>query len=1270
MAPLPPVESWQLVFDGLPAPARAALVKAVTGLAIGASRSVWTRIRNRLFLSPEARGRRDALATAVASVLRGYPDLSAIDLAGALTRPPFSDLVISIIDEPQRPVAADQVVAAFAASMYDLAPLGIDEVAFVEAIRAEMLDALRLSSELATRTLHTGIRLEQLHAGQERIEAVVQALGPLAAPSSIAGPVDDVDTRFAEAKALYDRGAVRSALRIWERLRDELLQGEGDPSRRAKVLSNIGFALIDLNRPPEALAAFRAALEYAPDSATAFANAAQAAMFAGGEEEAGRLVDRALELDPAHETAWFVRAQMADPPLHVAAIPEGLREKPQMLLARGLSAARHDAGAGLALLRDALRHGRREPQLLLLLAERLYASLFPRRLSDPVPQDLLAELRRLADEAADMLAGTERQAMYARALVLQGTAADLAGAPDHGASYFRLAAELDGESPRARVAAANAQLSIGNAQAAIYLLDAVPVVEQTPVWHALRARALVELDRASELDGHVGAVVDAPPREETGDAAQALGEACLLGGRPELVGRLLPLLHATDWADIAHVFEARVAARAGEADTAVAAYEAALSATAPARRPEIEAEYASFLMRAGKLDNAASHFEAAGADEEHSEATRLYAVCLKKLGRLDELARLLERVATHGRLAPWMLEARADLALVRDDLPGARAALDELMALEPENVYVRLLRAHVANREDDLDAVARLVEPLEAREDLDAYDSVNLALHLVRVGRAGPALRHAYRALRLSPDDAQLQQAAVVGVFFAPRGADQAPPELFARATVEPDTWLKVRAAGGEEREYLILAEGPADVRRNELLASDPRARKFLGRRVGDTVVLREGAVNEQSFVVVELKSAMLHAFHDAMQNFQDRFPEAHGLQSIHVGEGEDFDPSPIIRLLHDHQERREKATALYRERLLPLGVLAVALGQSVRRTLYSFIGSRIPVFTDHPAPERVGATRLAAEAPGVVLTISGLTTLDELGHLDLLPRLFARILLPQSLLDEMNAELAEWEHASARGGFRSASLEGAAITMQEVGVDEVNRVASALRELRDKVIEMSEVVPRVLAGAEPKERELIGASSYDAMLASGPDVVLHADDWGLRQLTSARQAHEGCSTFALLARARAEGLLSDEAFDAARLRLVALGYTLIPLDAPLLYSALVANAFGLSGAARRALEALAEPDRQLAVAVQESVALLRTLALSSVGRIAFGPTGDLVFERLLATREPHVVLQPLTEAIDREFALLPRERADLMERLRRIATARLAGGLLRGDRN
>ena len=398
--------------NALPAPVRAAVISATSKVLGKAAGGVFASLRSRFLPTPEQKARKDALRAAVNAALLGNRELDPLSIATILTREPFTGIVLGVLEHPLNEIDAELVRGAFQETVYDLPSIGIDELAFVRDLQKRFLEALRLGTSETARQLHAGARLEHLAAGQARTEAAVSSL--VAAQATVEPEDQEFATRMGEAKAQYEAGAVTAALHIWERLRDAFANSRASAGLRARVFNNIGAVAMELGRTAEAIEPFRRATEHMPDSSTYLGHLAQAELMAGRVEAARLHAERALALDETNLPAWSVLIQASTTPIPLEAIPESLRRDFQITIARSYAAGRNDSLESLRLLREAHRDGDRNPQLLILLAEKLYAALFPRHPSAHVASETLDEIDALAAEAARSLQGTERTSLLVR----------------------------------------------------------------------------------------------------------------------------------------------------------------------------------------------------------------------------------------------------------------------------------------------------------------------------------------------------------------------------------------------------------------------------------------------------------------------------------------------------------------------------------------------------------------------------------------------------------------------------------------------------------------------------------------------------------------------------------------------------------------------------------------------------------------------------------------------------------------------------------------
>ncbi len=147
----------------------------------------------RLTGSREEQRVRRAFAKAVGLTLAKHSGLHAVAIASDFRRPPLSEQVLRLLEDPNRELVEGEVRSAFAMTPYDLGSIGVDEVELLAEIRESFLRLLR--EDPRTRDLWSALVLEQMQRGVDHLVAdgarvLRRQLGgsPLLAPEVHFGP--------------------------------------------------------------------------------------------------------------------------------------------------------------------------------------------------------------------------------------------------------------------------------------------------------------------------------------------------------------------------------------------------------------------------------------------------------------------------------------------------------------------------------------------------------------------------------------------------------------------------------------------------------------------------------------------------------------------------------------------------------------------------------------------------------------------------------------------------------------------------------------------------------------------------------------------------------------------------------------------------------------------------------------------------------------------------------------------------------------------------
>lgn len=883
-------------------------------------------------------------------------------------------------------------------------------------------------------------------------------------------------------------------------------------------------------------------------------------------------------------------------------------------------------------------------------------------MSDPSRMSETAkEAVRLATEVIERLQGTEQHELLARAFVARANAV-APTEPTAALEDFDRAAQLTPDFMPARYGTAQILYRVGDAAAALHHVDRIRQEDRIPPVRALRARLLFALERPAEAATELRLAIEAAVGfDEREWLLLDLLETALEANQVQAAEEIAEKLDSpASREDLAQLMRARLSSLRGDIEAAHEHYARALDAAGRDVLDELNIEFGMFLLRQGESVAAAELLEAGNAAEHSDRSRRALAQALYQAGRYAQVAELVERLDEEGEAPSWALELGASLALKRDDIPRAIEYLEQLRKAWPRNSRARIHLAYGLLRERQRDRALEVLGELEAYEDLDGQNLMRLAELLLWADERERALQAAYRAIRRHPRDPDLQ-LGYVGIFLR-REAEEGELDV---ENVGPDTWVQLKEDGtGRTVEFVITTHVPLPGREYEIGLDDPRATLLLGRSVGETVVFREGMLDEVKYTVSDIKHAYVHAFQTILLNFPTQHPSHHGLQSFRVGESptvEDF--GPILQNLRSREEWTDAVLQYYAEHGLPLGFVTTQLNIRLRVALRWFRDNPDRVlFIERGDIESIQTSLEAATiAEAVVAAHSALLTLQQLELLDLLPELYDRVVAPRSLLDELQDELANLREDIRRGGARGIVALGDKILPVERSVVELRAEADAIQSLIGFIDANIELLPRPFEALDERAetlREVIGPSSFDAFALAGGGRVLYADDLWLCALTRNEKGALGFSTYSLLQRAHQENRLSADDYHAAVAKLIDAGYAFVPVTPDLLFHVFESDGYQVGRRFLRVLDRIGAEHASLESAVAVVGGLLRRVLLSPVDQLRRDAVANAAFSRLLRGRNPRDVAVRLNAVLRGLFELLPLEYRRLIELFRAVSEA------------
>ncbi len=1175
-----------------------------------------------------------------------------------------------------------------------------------------------------------GERLDEVLALQRQSVAIQSSAGPGSGLGEARmGPDALWHARIDAARDVINRGLPTSALTLLEGIERQLLAGatpdlpqpKAPGSIRRRIESNRAGALLRIGRFADGCAAALRSLSYDEDAAT-YVVAARAHLLANQKSEAVHFARKALELNSEMPGAWSLLVETGEVALESfdatrETVPPALRADVGVRTAAAVEALnREDFAYAQSTLTQIEAEGDADPERLLLQAQAIIGSRGDSVVRGGLSPEESARVEEIASKALSQWVTGEYSGTYEELLLLRASVRRMVGrrvdALSDAERAFRFA-PLDGrEYWRAAYLYGSLLHESGRAQEAETVLASLGAqgVESMPApVYVLRARVLSTLGRLSEVlpqltgalekSAHENAVDTKPEsdparvvseRDRTRDLARrSRVDVALVVLECALEDHLLDFAEDVLWAVsreesgwIADLYEARLAAARDMVSESNAAFERAADGAQHDRDSDtvrkVRFEYAGALARRREFASAAQQFKLGRAWEYGGTPRRGLMGALLESGDAAEAHELLLSLDATSAQEPWVFLASARVADARNDVAGVTQHLRAYHAIRPEEHGVTLRLTEALVRSGEVVEAQEILDGLVRLEDLDARDRMNAAMLLSRLDRHEQAVwegLRAYRADRESPEVA----SAFVGLFTRFEQAGGRPDA----SVVGPETHVTLRPTRlGAEVSYCVYGDAPVDASRFEILASDHRYADLMGKHLGEDVILWPGLPTEATYRVVEIKSALVHAFQDILTHFQERFPDNGAIQRFTMDDA--LSPEalqPIIAVVHRQQQSGERLLALYDSHDLPLGALAGALGRSQPDLCHTLISRKSGSLHVEFAENDLREASLSAAGDGspLVLTRSALLTLQSIESagvpiMTALSKTGRRLIVARALVDDLEEE--ERDAAQWRGKSRAvlaAAPSGFAI--HEVGVAEVasahDRSVSLLVWVREHAaIEVRPASAVVPAAVEWRAR--IGKSSADALELCGSEAAtLLADDRGLRRVGLERVARfSSCSTWALIHALQATQHLSPEQARRAVRHVIALRHDFITVDVGLLIGSLRDSAFQFTADTSAVFDRLAGKEVAVESAAVVSALLLRELATDAIGFGALGAAAQICAERMTRANDVRVAVNLLTLAADRALRFLPHAHDIVMRSLSVFAeSASQVTGLVGGRR-
>jgi tetratricopeptide (TPR) repeat protein len=966
---------------------------------------------------------------------------------------------------------------------------------------------------------------DNLGAGFSRVEAMLAEFsGRLTNPpgdSTVEMNAIEVhlDAEIDEYRELNISGKTLTAMPLLERL---LARVGASASGRVlfRIKANIGHCLLALGKEAEAAAMLLASYDHAPNEPKAIANKAFGLLLQGDWEELLGFGNAHLETDPSNEwlAGYVVQAARFDisitEPLKL--IPEPLHQTAAVQIGWvDFVRRRGKPGEWWGPARGALAMHPAEPLAVQFAAEADLDEIIAsqrfqhmRILSLPERQKLEAATGTLRSQW-NRERGTDGPLRPEDAALCGNVVVGLAALGEFSKALVvaRQGLALAPDDTELLVRAAVVAVEEGDDAFAGGLLPKLPATADAVVlkfrFHASRA----DWSEVVALFESSASLI--PSSEEPIISTTARLAAIRIGvDDPEERRRQIAIVAENAAGDPrASIVVADFARREGVEGIADAAFEAAL------KHIDDDSHAADRLMvahHANRREEAAIVVDLLSgrvAEDHDSNELRMLARAFVndspiRQRALSFFARLPEKV----RELPYYLHAEGLLHFNRGALSEAETALRKAAAAEPvlENYIALFSILHRLDRGEEVKAIVDGIDLATVKGT--PAQKMFLAQVMRKSGQAPEALQYGYTVLQSARND----QKAVLRYFgLIMMDPDEGP--IPRAEIVAVDTWVRLEN-DRHERHAFLIEEGmdrPAD---DAVSPTHPMAAAALGLRVGDEFEMPVALGGTRRWRVAEIKHKYLHALHDVMENFENRFPSAKGFYTITMQEG---DIQPALEQVRRVAENNRNRADLYLKNNCPFSfVVAKGDRDTIRFVEYiRFLDFDIRACLGTES-ERVAARSLLNTNRhfGAVLDAYTAWTVSTMDAFDVLEAVFGTLIIPQTVIDEIKNLRDEQDLTAARS--MTMTWHNGQYIRQEHTAEDIAARRDYIVEQIARIEASCEVRPVAAPDHLRKIAVLInqsfGSHVLDAANLAGEDHLLVSEDMYYRQFAEAACAAKG----------------------------------------------------------------------------------------------------------------------------------------------------------------
>lgn len=998
------------------------------------------------------------------------------------------------------------------------------------------------------------------------IASLTQQLNTLTSSitASGAGSQEVYQIAIDQAIALLDQFKPKTALAQLQALREKAWDG-ADQITKWKIVTNIGAAKYQLSEDEEAAWLLIEAAEYNQDDEKALCNLALGCLLLDDLSKAEQYIGTVLQKNPANERAYTLKVRLLslrneDFDTIVEQIPEEFRSSQEIAGALGDAAGKYGNLQKCQYWYEiAYKSKDPSPGVAVAYASSMLLSIAEDKLvliTGAVTINQKTQLENIIaiySAAYTKLADSEQMAFKLECVFNRGVAWRLVGNYENAAKDFDLASELEPENDKFIFYRAELALVSGKQDVAMSLLENI---QGSKAYPAAPLLAEVYKEKGDYTKGREVLI----QYLENDSPAAFRDQACRL---------LIELLISSEQFDEAEKESAvlivanpenvlNVVIRAGVLKAVGKEKEAQEQLAAARRLVHEDAPFINILALADQYfahqdcENAIPLYEMFADISVNNYITRNLLTCYYRSGKEKEALNICTILRQNYGALKIITEIEVQIYERIGNLEKAKEVCAEYLNRHPNelSVQIRLARIHFLQQNfEELDSFLKLPHPLA---DASLDDRIRLSYLLSSRGFGQQALDIMYEARRTFFHESEAH-TQYIAIFFE---TEQELDRLLQVENVAENTAVLVQEHRGGSRWYIIEDRQDVDIRKDELSLTHPLAKRLLGKKVGDRVVISEGLQKKEG-TIQEVKSKYVDALHKSAAMFESYFPDAQGFSLLNLtmvsnpdAEGK-VDFTPLFDMVDRQHQHLTQVLALYKAGQLTIGAVAELLHKNPIEAWGLLINEPdIGVRCAIGDPQELTDVRtvLTTEHPRFVADITTLMTLHGLEVANKVVELFGKIAIAQSTIDQLTDLITRRKSIGARG-YMTVGKEGEAYVKEEITAEQIQKNTAYLQAVFEWVQHNCEVIAceealTLASGQWQNLYDLFGADAIDSvLLAKQEKRVFVSEDERLRNFAKNSYGVDGAWTQALLEQLLSKGKLDASTYQKLVIKLINSNY-------------------------------------------------------------------------------------------------------------------------------